>query len=414
MRDLLIQKLRESMEGLGIKSPSNILTTGKFHRFNVDTGSTIKGSKTGWYRLSYNKDNEEIFVWGDWRDSGLSNIVVGLNNEERVSLSPEQKAEISKNRYLEKRKSKSKRKDALDFVEYISKNTKDIDRFSYFSEKGYTEEEQKLFSLKKYKNSLVIPVYSSKSGLLINYQRITKTKPMLNTLFSMVKPFNNNMTEINAIKSYGFDKRFIDGSSKKGGFYIIGQESQKIDPNIGYYGLVEGYATGMTAYLSLSCSMPIIVCFDNKNLENIVQILNSRYPDLFYLNFSDNDAHTAIKRPKVGNPGLDMAHKLKRVYGIDFLYPRITDKQAEYISDFDDYRFYFGMESLRESMGLQIDEIQGEASATEELNKNLHNEIQKEKELLISNIGLPESEVEDYINYEPKSNADALRFIFER
>jgi phage/plasmid primase-like uncharacterized protein len=98
------------------------------------------------------------------------------------------------------------------------------------------------------------------------------------------------------------DKRFQAGGKKQGCFHLIGNEIEKNGFNQ-LIVLVEGYATGATAYDALNKKYPVAVCFDSGNLEPAALALREKYPRLKILIAGDNDAFTEK------NAGKDKAQK---------------------------------------------------------------------------------------------------------
>jgi phage/plasmid primase-like uncharacterized protein len=85
------------------------------------------------------------------------------------------------------------------------------------------------------------------------------------------------------------DKRFQAGGKKQGNFHLIGNEIEKNGFNQ-LIVLVEGYATGATAYDALNKKYPVAICFDSGNLEPVALALREKYPRLKILIAGDNDA----------------------------------------------------------------------------------------------------------------------------
>jgi phage/plasmid primase-like uncharacterized protein len=98
------------------------------------------------------------------------------------------------------------------------------------------------------------------------------------------------------------DKRFQAGGKKQGNFHLIGKEIEKNGFNQ-LIVLVEGYATGATAYDTLNKKYPVAVCFDSGNLEPVALALREKYPRLKILIVGDNDAFNET------NTGKDKAQK---------------------------------------------------------------------------------------------------------
>lgn len=98
------------------------------------------------------------------------------------------------------------------------------------------------------------------------------------------------------------EKRFLSGGKKQGNFHLIGNEIEGNGFNQ-LIVLVEGYATGATAYDALNKQYPVAVCFDSGNLEPVALALREKYPRLKILIAGDNDAF------KENNTGKEKAQK---------------------------------------------------------------------------------------------------------
>lgn len=99
-------------------------------------------------------------------------------------------------------------------------------------------------------------------------------------------------------------KAFIQGSQRPGGFYAIGQETERI-------WLAEGFATG--ASLHEAAREQVLVCFNTNGLKRVAANLKHLKSRLIVM--ADDDWQTK------GNPGLSAGKVIHEQHGIDYVSP---------------------------------------------------------------------------------------------
>lgn len=416
----LEERLRESMKSYSVTAPNTIYKNSGYNRFSRSSGSTVKGDKTCWYTFAIDKSGQEMVTWGDWKDPGLSKVRVSLKGEDTYELSEEEKTR----RILKKRAVKLRDKENLQKakarISYIHSASKEVASTPYLSTKGFSIEQQKGLGLLMHDKSFVLPIYSSKTGHVINLQRIFPLKFVLSEHYpTSIKWKAPDLSFIGAksrFKSIGFTKRFIKDAPKKGGYFIIGQKEQKPLGEVGFYGLAEGYSTGLTMHLLME--VPVIVCFDNQNIKHFIRAVKLKHPGIEFFNLADNDLKTELKIPAIGNPGLKMAVDLKQFYGVDYVSPEWTKEEAlAGNSDFNDYHELHGDTALRELLARQIGEIEAGKSKREFIRVAELAQYQEDKEGVISQAmdkGVSEETANEYRGYEPTGHADALKYMLNR
>ncbi len=416
----LEEKLIESMRSYSVTPPNMINKSSGYNRFNRASGSTVKGEKTCWYTFSLDKNGQDMFIWGDWKDPSLNKVRVSLKGEETQELSEDEK----KRRILKKRaatiQAKENLQKAKSRISHIHSSAREVESTPYLSRKGFSLDQQKGLGLLMHNKSMVLPIYSSKTGHVINLQQIFPVKFVLSdnypTSFKWRAPDLNFINTQSKFKSLGFAKRFIKDAPKKGGYFIIGQEKQAPLDEVGFYGLAEGYSTGLTMHLLME--VPVIVCFDNQNIKHFIRAVKPKYPGIEFFNLADNDLKTKLKIPDIGNPGLKMAMDLKQFYGIDFVSPEWTEEEAlAGNSDFNDYYELHGDLALRELLARQIGEIEEGKSKREFIRVAELAQYQEDKEAVITQAmdkGVSKEMTDKYREYEPTGHADALKYMLSR
>ena len=94
-------------------------------------------------------------------------------------------------------------------------------------------------------------------------------------------------------------KKFLQGTKKKGSFFVIDPESMRQAHTINY---VEGYATGASYFADLG--QPVVVCFDAFNLSPVAETISGYFPQakhVFIADFDDSKTgeQEAIKAAQV-------------------------------------------------------------------------------------------------------------------
>lgn len=368
----LDENIRSSMRSYSITPPTNLNqgAIGKYIRFNTSTGSIIKGGKNGWYTMAYSKKGNLMCVWGDWGNPELKKVQVFNDSESRQPFSAEEQKKINQEKLIQDRLQKDKTEKAKKKVCNIFNKAKKNQHAAYLYSKGFNSQSQDKLNILTFNKSLIVPVYSLECSNPINVQVIFPKKPTIPEHYPSAKSYraakiilkkDQLFWKNSRFNSIGFEKRFIKDAPKKGGYFIIGQEDQKIRDDV-LYGLAEGYATAITIYEALE--IPVIICFDVDNLKNFIRKARLKYPNSIYLNFADNDLKTDLLKPHVGNPGMYMAEELKTFYQIDYVFPEWEESEARQgNSDFNDYEVLHGKKTLKECFEAQISELIAEPTS---------------------------------------------------
>lgn len=364
----------DEMANYDIKAPVAFKNNGEINRFNPYSGSH-KGSKetSAWYTIRQFTDGEFLCTWGDWSNHDMPEQVQthSKSGSQKVELTEKQKRDIRLRQKREAVKEQAKKKRAAQNVNLMKQVAMPISFHPYLDTKGFSRSNQASFGLLGHNKNLLIPVYDSKNpGQIINYQKIVpiSNKQATESHFSNIKlPAKKNWVPDKDLSKYlaredkklrtpGYLKRFIYGAKKEFGYYIIGQKNGKIESD--FYGLAEGLATGLSLYQIIGA--PVIVVFDVYNLKNVVMQLKAKFPDKSFLNCADNDLKTELKNPnKRINPGIEAAFYLQSIYGIPYICPTWTNKEAlEGNSDLNDYTCLHGLLGAQELVYKQIDKIE--------------------------------------------------------
>ncbi|MBF0588672.1 MAG: toprim domain-containing protein [Magnetococcales bacterium] len=136
-------------------------------------------------------------------------------------------------------------------------------------------------------------------------------------------------------------KRFLKGSKKSGGMFVLG----KIEGSIM---VVEGFATGATVHEATG--QATVVAFDAENLSPVIQALRAKYPDIPITICADNDQWTK------GNPGVTKAEEIAvKVTGCRVVAPQFEDTANE-PTDFNDLAQLEGLNAVCEQLQAQPDQ----------------------------------------------------------
>lgn len=171
--------------------------------------------------------------------------------------------------------------------------------------------------------NLLIPLKDI-NGKLWSLQRITKTG---NKIIGIIK------TEQERANNEEFSAR------KKGCFF-----TQEPIENHESFQICEGFATAMS--IQKITQKPTIMAVDSGNLINVCDELISKYPNKDIVIFADNDLKKELENKT--NVGLESALKCKEKYPkIEIYYPKIHQKEAENITDFNDMLNQKGIEATK-------------------------------------------------------------------
>jgi putative DNA primase/helicase len=110
--------------------------------------------------------------------------------------------------------------------------------------------------------------------------------------------------------------------------------------------VVEGYATGLSVRAALERELPVFVALDAGNLQPVVEVLLTLYPEHRVLICADDDWRT--RDPRTGdltNPGRKTAAAIARQFpNVDYVYPAFNAQRPLGATDYDDLRQHQGLE----------------------------------------------------------------------
>ena len=160
--------------------------------------------------------------------------------------------------------------------------------------------------------NLLIPLRDI-DGKLWSLQRITKNGKKLIGVIKTKQEIENNE----------------EFSAKKKGCFYTQEPLEKHES----FQICEGFATAMS--IQKITQKPTIMAIDSGNLLNVCDELIKKYQNKNIIIFADNDLKKELNNKK--NVGLDSALKCKIKYPkIQVIYPKIHQKEAELITDFND------------------------------------------------------------------------------
>lgn len=134
----------------------------------------------------------------------------------------------------------------------------------------------------------------------------------------------------------GFQKRFFKDAEKKGSFHILGKITD--ETNVIYF--VEGYATGVSVFEAMQ--KLVVVCFDAKNIINVVENFRAKYSQMQFIIAADAD------KSKVGEKNAEAAAKK---YNCTVVIPAFPiDYDLEKFTDFNDLHVACGIEVVRQQL----------------------------------------------------------------
>lgn len=191
-------------------------------------------------------------------------------------------------------------------------------------------------------NNLLIPL-KDENGKLWSLQRIGE----------------NGDKIIRVIKTKEEKERGVEYSAKKKGCFYTQtplEEHQK-------FLICEGFATAMTVQLALQ--KPAIAVVDARNLVNVAQILNQKFPNKQIIIFADNDLKSEIQNGK--NVGLASAKVVKDlIRETSIVIPKINIEEAKTgISDFNDIYKKHGLEEVKKQISDCLRKIEIERNEIE-------------------------------------------------
>ena len=149
-------------------------------------------------------------------------------------------------------------------------------------------------------------------------------------------------------------KKFLTGTAIDGGYAVIDSEPSKVkglrgnNPVV----LVEGYSTGCS--VRMATGWRVVVCFHAGNLEAVLDKLIKLAPDTDFIIASDNDHGLAVRRPDLGNVGMQAAQRaIARHAHVKHVWPDFGPDDVS-CSDFNDLHAAQGLDAVRDALDLQL------------------------------------------------------------
>lgn len=129
-------------------------------------------------------------------------------------------------------------------------------------------------------------------------------------------------------------KRFLTGTPKQGGYYIVG------DIEVSYrVAIAEGFATAASIYESTG--IPCAVAFDAGNLPSVAKALSLRLSGVDFIVCADDDWRNPT------NPGLTKAREAAALIGAKLAVPVWDGHRDEKATDFNDLLLSYGADAVR-------------------------------------------------------------------
>jgi len=236
-----LEQFKNAMLEAGITPPITIIGDGVLHRFKIN------GKLNGAYKLHL--DGRPAGYFQDWR---------GIKQTWKMSSGFVPLSEFQRQAYQARRREDEIKRKAEEIAKHEAAAKK---ARSIWNNAALASENQTYLLKKRIKphgarlgrdNALIIPVVNAKKEL-VNLQFISETG----------------------------GKRFLAGGKKKGCFYYIGDNTNKIL-------IAEGFATG--ASLHEDTGFLTVIAFDAGNLKEVAIVLKSLYQDAEIIVCGDNDA----------------------------------------------------------------------------------------------------------------------------
>lgn len=138
-------------------------------------------------------------------------------------------------------------------------------------------------------------------------------------------------------------KVFAKGGSTKGACALIGAVDLKAALSSGHVWLAEGVATALSVYAATG--NPVLAVFTAGNLAPVAKALRLLKPRsaLSITVAADSDRYHPVK---IGNPGLEAAHKAAMLHGCRIVAPVFADLSTE-PTDFNDLHMLEGLAAVR-------------------------------------------------------------------
>ncbi len=280
-----------------------VVADGEIHR--VTTTSSKRNEEDGWYVL-HTDGTVPVGIFGSWKEPSFeSKWVADIGRELSLREKTEQEKWL---RELRERRDAAKRKaqeEAAAYADELVGALSDAsDEHPYLVAKGV-----KAYGIKvDGAGRLVIPI-TGIDGQVQTYQ---------------------------TIRPDTFDKRYLKGGKKEGGFFEIRGNRRIVF-------VCEGYATGATIHEATGAT--VILAFDCNSLMAIAKVAREMYPAARIIIGADNDHATD------GNPGITKARLAARSINGEIVYPEfapqdIPEDSPKRVTDFNDLARVRGMDEV--------------------------------------------------------------------
>ena len=279
-----IKAFTEALVKAGLGTPEEIISDGQLHRFQ--TPEDKSGEKTGWY-VFYNDQNPGGAA-GDWRHN------IEITWSAKTDLSWEEQQEQERRIEETKRKREQERQriqqETAEKAQRIWSEAKTPGSHPYLSNKQVNP-----YGIKQDKyGNLIIPVCH-----------------------------NNQICSLQLIDPNG-GKKFLTGGAKRGCYYTIPGQGNKIY-------IAEGYATAATIFEATGATC--VVAWDAGNLQSVCEYWRKQGQIIVC---ADNDWKTQ------GNPGVTEAQKT----GEKVIVPQNMNG-----TDFNDLKQEKGLQEVKRQLG---------------------------------------------------------------
>lgn len=285
-QQLPAQDLASCMAEHGLAMPYLPVPDGSIHRFHVKGDKP--GSKNGW--VVFYIDPTPVACYGSWK-TGQTRIWY-QSGRKQLSVSERQELSRSIQKAARQHKEAQQKKYDQAAIEAEELWTSGKDDFGYFR---YLDDLKKVdrHGIKKIKHEIVTPL----------------------------RDIDGKLTSLQFINSDG-KKRFLPGGKTKGSFHLLGEVGNMLH-------ILEGYATGASAYEHFGMHLPVAITFYADNLKAVALAFRKKYPDLKIIIIADNDRFTD------GNPGLKKAKEAAEAVGGRVYCPEFKDGESG--TDFNDW-----------------------------------------------------------------------------
>lgn len=290
-----ILQLQSAMTNVGLNYPANIIIDDEFHRFRVSNDN----GKPCWYVVHIISSDLVYASFGCFKRD-ISKNWCSRNIE---SLSSQEKEQLKQKQEWLKRKIQELKTKAKQSVQYIWEHAQ-----QGFIEHPYLIRKQvNSYGLRLYKGWLVVPLYNE----------------------------DNELCSLQFITPNG-DKWFKKDAPMSGCFFIIGEIKRVIY-------IVEGYATGATAYEATGeC---VVIGFNAGNLLAVAKTIRKKYPDkeIEIVIVADNDAFGNI------NIGVQKATSAAQAINAKIVTPQFKNTSSQ-PTDLNDLQRLEGMDEVRKQL----------------------------------------------------------------